>query len=44
MEENKKTRWVIIEKGRWYFSKETERKLFFVMTLVMLVIGIVIKM
>jgi len=28
-------------KGRTYFSKETERQLFFILTVIMLIVGIV---
>ncbi len=33
-----------IEKGRIYFSKETERRIFFVLTLILLCAGIVSKL
>ena len=32
------------EEGKIYFSKATERKIFFVMTLIMLALGIFVKM
>ena len=31
------------KKGRFYFSRQTERKFFFIATLVMLVTGIIVK-
>lgn len=33
-----------LKSGRWYFSKETERSFFFIMTMIMLVVGIIVKL
>jgi len=30
--------------GRWYFSKETERSVFFILTMIMLLVGIIVKL
>jgi hypothetical protein len=41
--EQKPKRTVQYENGRFYFTKETERSFYFVLTLIMLVAGILYK-
>jgi hypothetical protein len=40
----KPTRGFVLRGGRIYFSRQTERKLFFILTLIMLVLGIIYHM
>ena len=35
---------LVYKNGKIHFSKKTERKLFFVMTLIMLLLGILVKL
>lgn len=35
---------LLYDRGRTYFSREGERKLFFVLTVVMLVLGVLVKL
>ncbi|WP_299982412.1 hypothetical protein [Desulfobacula sp.] len=35
---------IMLENGKLFFSKETERKFFFFMTIIMLVMGIFVKL
>jgi len=49
MEETKTTtgtakRKVLHRKGVTYFDKDTERKIFFILTLIMLILGILVKL
>jgi hypothetical protein len=44
MESSQETKKILLhEGGKIYFSKETERKLFFILTIVMLIAGICSK-
>lgn len=41
MSDQKKT--ILVKNGRVYYKKESERKLFFVLTIIMLLLGILAK-
>ncbi|MBW2655900.1 MAG: hypothetical protein JRC91_13550 [Deltaproteobacteria bacterium] len=41
---NIKSKKTILKNGKLFFTKETERKFFFFMTIIMLVMGIVVKL
>ncbi|MCK5783421.1 MAG: hypothetical protein KAH06_03175 [Desulfobacterales bacterium] len=42
MQEQKKT--ILYDNGKFYYSKETERKFYFVLTIIMLLFGILTKL
>lgn len=41
---NTESKKIIAENGKLFFSKETERKIFFFMTIIMLFIGLMTKL
>jgi len=41
---HKRARWFVYEDGRLYFSTRTERRVLFVLTLVMLAAGALVKL
>ncbi|MCK5164303.1 MAG: hypothetical protein KAQ72_11320 [Desulfobacula sp.] len=40
---NAESKKIMLENGKLFFSKETERKFFFYMTIIMLVMGVFVK-